>query len=90
MNNCPQHTDCTWYRHNADRVGTDLGVGDGITSGIDFAKCHAPMESHLYPVSNGRGDYYALGFLSGVVKEWCEKHETSDCLATWACAKNFR
>lgn len=87
MITCPEHgSDCRWYQHsNTDTAGCDLGVGDGIRNGIEFAQAHAPMESHLYPVSNGRGDYFALGFLTGLVRAWCPDHETSNCLGTHRC-----
>ena len=86
MNRCPEHgAECIWYQHNADRVGLDLGVGDGYRSGVAFAAVHAPMADWDYPVSNGRGDYYALGFMTGVTQEWCVDHDTHDCLGTTRC-----
>lgn len=82
---CPQHTECIWYTHNPDNVGRDLGVGDGIGSGVAFAHDHRPMSPHDYPVSDGRGDYYALGFMSGAIRGWCPDHEDAQCLGTWRC-----
>lgn len=86
--NCPEHGEsCSWYQHgNPDTVGLDLGVGDGIRNGVDFACAHAPMASHLYPLSDGRGDYFGLGFLTGVIRGWCLDHESHDCLGTHRCA----
>lgn len=87
MNDCPQHgPDCIWYMHNPDRVGTDLGYSDGWSNAVDFASAHTPMASHLLPVSNGRGDYFALGFLTGIVAAWCADHDTFDCRGGHACS----
>jgi hypothetical protein len=91
MTTCPDHgPDCIWYRHNPDNVGLDLGVGDGIRNAIDFAHAHAPMASHLLPVSDGRGDYFAIGFLQGVVQAWCPDHDDHDCRGTWRCVVKVR
>lgn len=91
--NCPQHgPECLHYRHNADNVGRDLGVGDGMRSGVAFAAEHDPMPTWEYPVSNGRGDYFAIGFFRGVIAEWCPDHPATGperCLATWACARTI-
>lgn len=81
---CPQHgTDCIWYRHNPDNVGLDLGYGDGYSNARDFAKEHDPILSADLPVSNGRGDYFALGFFTGATTAWCKEHE--GCLGRWPC-----
>lgn len=83
---CTQHgNECRWYQHNPDRVGTDLGYGDGWSNAQDFAKAHEPMHSHELPVSDGRGDYFALGFLTGLTAAWCPDHDASQCLGRWSC-----
>lgn len=72
---CPTHgDDCTWYRYSADQVGADLGYGSGWATGVRFAAGHPPMATHLLPLSDGRGDYFALGFLDGIVSRWCPRH----------------
>jgi hypothetical protein len=85
---CLDHDDCKWYRHNPDNAGSDLGYGDGWRNGRDFALKHGPMATHLLPVSDGRSDDFAIGFLDGVVAQWCERHETTStnrCLAHNPC-----
>lgn len=84
---CPDHGDCRWYTHHPDRVGLDLDYGDGFRNGREFAQCHQPMFSYQYPVSDGRGDYFGLGFISGAVSEWCDEHD--NCLATYKCRKEI-
>lgn len=86
---CPQHgPDCIWYQHNSDRVGTDLGYGDGWSNARDFAHAHEPMINNELPVSDMRGDYFALGFFTGVTAAWCPIHTPEEgCLGHWRCHK---
>lgn len=75
MPSCPTHgPGCRWYRLNPDQVGAELGYGSGWSAGRDFAAEHEPMAGHLLPLSDGRGDYFALGFLDGIVARWCPRH----------------
>lgn len=88
MNVCPQHHNCIWYAHHPDNVGADLGYGDGFANAKEFTAAHAPMASEHYPVSNGRGDLFALGFMSGAVAGWCPKHVPADgCFGNHSCKK---
>lgn len=70
---CPQHgRGCKWYDlvSNADTQGTNLGYSSGYSNGRDFAREHEPMDSSEYPISNCRGDLFALGVFSGIKTEW--------------------
>lgn len=85
---------CTWWQHNPDNVGRNLGYGDGWASGRDFASVHAPMPFHETPVSDGRADDFAFGFFDGLVARWCVVHPWAEmqakgdrCLAMHTCRK---
>lgn len=82
--------------HNPDQVGRDLGYGDGWRSGTEWAGENEPCPDWEWPVSNGRGDDFAIGFFDGVTARWCIVHPWDEmvatgnrCLARWSCRKKL-
>ena len=75
------------YGQDKDQVGADLGVGEGVRSGWEWAAAHAPCPREYWPISDSRGDDFAVGFSDGVIQEWCPNHSREQCRATWPCVK---
>ncbi len=82
---CPLHgPGCVWYVQTGPSRGANLSYGEGKRNGIMFATAHDPIERHMLPIGDGRGDDFALGFFDGCTSWWCPNHPNG-CFGRHRC-----